>query len=507
MIRTARPYALAVTLLATIFAATVIWASTPPNAATATPANILGTDGRYTLLFLGSDKRCPKSVKVKKKWITVMTERCATGTVDTTEWTWSPRNDRVYKAPKSQAGSERTDVIMLLTVDPFSGQTAAYSIPRDLVGFPLKRSIAKSFGRAGSATFNEPVNALFVRAQQYAGTNMKTKSQRVAWSNMLAWERSVVAGNLVAENIAFGLGIEIDDWTLTTFGTADIMGATLDRLDESVPADTIVQLDDKTRFAACRTNTLRKIRGSGSSSLDRNLASNAKYGDLLFLRPGPVDDWWPKSKNYGWLYANCKEPNTSKTVRTTSPYFVEGSCDITALLTAKTNESCSFRVPSNLWSGFGRSRKFDGVIQRANRHPRLVAGITLRVLEAGRFRAATLASLMNLRWYKKGPPLVRGTITTANVEAIFNVIEFAKPALLLGPDVAGGWKSLIMSGGTDTTKKCTIAGGGMRFSAKGSTTKATLKNLTNTMKCTTAWLAPYFGPVADHLNEGPPVAP
>jgi hypothetical protein len=323
---------------------------------------------------------------------------------------------------------------------------------------------------------------------------------------MLAWERSVVAGNLVAENIAFGLGIEIDDWTLTTFGTADIMGATLDRLDGSVPVDTIVQLDDKTRFAACRADALRKIRGSGSSYLDRNLASNAKYGDLLFLRPGRADNF-PSSKVYGWLYANCKEPATKKTVRTTSPYFVEGSCDIAVLLTAKTNESCSFRVPSSLWTGFGRSRKFDGTGARANRHPRLVAGITLRVLEAGRFRAATLASLMNLRWYKKGPPLVRGTITTANVEAIFNVIEFAKPALLLGPDVAGGWKSFLMAGGTDKIRKCTIAGASERFSAPGSTTKATLKNLANTMKCTTAWLAPYFGPVAGHLNEGPPVAP
>jgi hypothetical protein len=501
VIRTARPYVLAVTLLATIFTATVIWASTPPSPAAATPANILGKDGRYTLLFLGSDKRCAK--RVGKKMI--MTERCDTGTAEATEWNWSPRNDKAYGVPKSQIGSERTDVILLLTVDPFSGQTAAYSIPRDLYGFPLKPSIAKSFGRAGSKIFNDKINALFVRAQQYARTNM-TKSQAKAWDSMLAWERSVVAGNLVAENIAFGLGIEIDDWTLTTFGTADIMGATLDRLDGTVPADTIVQLDDKTRFAACRANALRKIRGSGSTEHDQFLASNAKYGELLFLRPGRADNW-PSITNYGWINANCKEPGTTKTVRTTSPYFVEGSCDITALLTAKTNESCSFRVPSTLWTGFGRSRKFDGAIERANRHPRLVAGITLRVLEAGRFRAATLASLMNLRWYKKGPPLVRGTITPANVEAIFNVIEFAKPALLLGPDVAGGWKSLIMSGGTDKTKKCTIAGGGMRFSANGSNTKATLKILDNTMKCTTAWLAPYFGPVTEHLNEGPPVAP
>ena len=52
MIRTARPYVLAVTLLATIFTATVIWASTPPSPAAATPANILGKDGQLRLFGL-----------------------------------------------------------------------------------------------------------------------------------------------------------------------------------------------------------------------------------------------------------------------------------------------------------------------------------------------------------------------------------------------------------------------------------------------------------------------
>ena len=112
-------------------------------------------------------------------------------------------------------------------------------------------------------------------------------------------------------------------------------------------------------------------------------------------------------------------------MRTTSPYFVEGSCDITIPLSAATKESCSFRVPSSLWTGFGRSRKYDDVGPRALRHPRLVAGITLRVLEAGRLSAAALASLMDLRWYPKGPPPVRRTLTTANVQANFNVISFA----------------------------------------------------------------------------------
>jgi hypothetical protein len=107
---------------------------------------------------------------------------------------------------------------------------------------------------------------------------------------------------------------------------------------------------------------------------------------------------------------------------------------------------------------------------------------------------------MDLRWYPKGPPLVRGTITTANVEAIFNVIAYAQPALALGPDVAGGWKSLLMTGGTDSAKKCALAGAKMRFAP-------TAAKLAATISCTKVWLAPYFGPVAGHLNEGPPVAP
>jgi len=309
-----------------------------------------------------------------------------------------------------------------------------------------------------------------------------TTSQKSVWDKKLAWERSIVAGGLMAENIAWALGVEIDDWTLTTFGTADIMGAMLDQI---APADTIVQLDDRTRFAACRTNTLRAV---GRTGTDHDLASNAMYGDLLYLRPGRADNY-PSSKVIGWSHANCKEPSTTKTVRTSSPYFIEGSCSATFPHGAATNESCSFRVPSNLWVGFGRSRKYDDVGPRSLRHQRLVAGITLRVLEAGLYRAAALASLMDLRWYKKGPPLVRGTITRADVSAVFDVVAKAQPALARGPDVAGGWKSLLMSGGTNSVKKCALAGAKMRFAPTAAT-------LASTISCTKAWLAPHFGPVA-----------
>ena len=496
-IRTARPYALAVALLAIIFAVTVVWAGAAPSPVAAATTNILGKDGRYTLLFLGSDKRCTQQVGKR----TVRSERCPEGTPNVKDWTWSAANDADAKISKDELGSERTDVVMLLTVDPFSGQTASYSISRDMYGFPLKPALAKAFCRGGSKIFTDKINALIVRAQQCMRSTMNVTQKR-AWDKKLAWERSIAAASLVSENIGWGLGIEIDDWTLTTFGTADVMGAVLDRI---APADTIVQLDDRTRFAACRKNALRKYSGKGATTHDRYIASNARYGDLLFLRPGKVDGLYPSQKTQGWVYANCKEPATTKTVRTTNPYFVEGSCPLnTPLSDKRTNISCSFKVPSSLWTGFGRSRKYDDAGPRAQRHPRLVAGITLRLLrqgaETGPLKAAALASLMNLRWYKKGPPLVRGTITPADVAEIFHVISYAQPALTLGPDVAGGWKSLFMGGGTDKAKKCVLAGGKTRFAPSAA-------KLASTISCTKAWLAPYFGPVAGHLNEGPPVAP
>ena len=95
---------------------------------------------------------------------------------------------------------------------------------------------------------------------------------------------------------------------------------------------------------------------------------------------------------------------------------------------------------------------------------------------------------------------MRGTITRADVSAIFDVIAFARPALALGPDVSGGWKSLLMTGGTDSTKKCALAGAKMSFAPSAAKFAATLS-------CTRTWLGQYFGPVAGHLNEGPPVAP
>jgi LCP family protein required for cell wall assembly len=69
----------------------------PEPSPTATPPGtdpLLGTDGRFTVLLLGSDFR------------------------------------------PAHPGN-RTDAIMVVSVDPASGKTAAFSIPRDLLNFPL----------------------------------------------------------------------------------------------------------------------------------------------------------------------------------------------------------------------------------------------------------------------------------------------------------------------------------------------------------------------------------
>jgi LCP family protein required for cell wall assembly len=68
----------------------------------------MGTDGRFTVLLLGSDYR------------------------------------------PAHPGN-RTDAIMVVSVDPATGKTGAFSIPRDTTGFPLP----------GGGRFNQKINALY----------------------------------------------------------------------------------------------------------------------------------------------------------------------------------------------------------------------------------------------------------------------------------------------------------------------------------------------------------
>ncbi|RLT25008.1 MAG: hypothetical protein DWI51_02340 [Chloroflexi bacterium] len=470
--------------------------------ARAAEANILGSDGRYTILFLGSDKRC------RAMGSPLGAERCASleeqATAATTDaernrYVWSRAADAAVGVSSNKAGTERTDVMSLLTVNPATGEASALSIPRDMEYFPLKPSLASTFCRPGRKTFNAKVNALFVYAQLCMS---KTPT-------LDGWERSSLAAAKVKEELAWALDIEIDDWVLVGFGTADIMGAKLDAL---APGPTVVRLNDKSRFASCRENTLRPWKGSSARYLDGNMASNARYGDLLFLRPGALDRRTIRSGGKyvsisAWQYANCAEPSaegsassdgaTSTTPRTTSPHYITASC----AESGSTATGCAFDVPSDLWVGFGRARKYDGDTSRIRRHQRLLAGITLRVINAGETIATQLAALSSLRWYSwprrnaagtivrwdASAPLVRGSITAEKVAPIFRAVATAKARLEIGPDAPGGWRSFLLLGQSVTFdgRTCRVAGAS-RFSSG---------DLTPRLACTRAWISTGFGPV------------
>jgi len=97
--------------------------ATSPDYTVEMSKRILGTDGRFTILLLGSDSR--------------------------------PSHPGV-----------RTDTIMIASVDPKTGKAAAVSIPRDTVNFPL----------SSSRRFGSKINALYAylaRSSKTPGTQMR----------------------------------------------------------------------------------------------------------------------------------------------------------------------------------------------------------------------------------------------------------------------------------------------------------------------------------------------
>jgi LCP family protein required for cell wall assembly len=120
--------------------------SSPTSSPSPTPPGndpILGTDGRLTVLLLGSDYR------------------------------------------PAHPGN-RTDAIMVVSVDPATGQAGAFSIPRDTTGFPLP----------GGGTYDAKVNALFQHLQATQG-------------------HGSAAMEAVVSN---AFGIEVDGYVLIGFG-------------------------------------------------------------------------------------------------------------------------------------------------------------------------------------------------------------------------------------------------------------------------------------------------
>jgi polyisoprenyl-teichoic acid--peptidoglycan teichoic acid transferase len=112
---------------------------------------LLGTDGRFTVLLLGSDYR------------------------------------------PAHPGN-RTDAIMVVSVDPRSGEAAGFSIPRDTVAFPL----------AGGGVYGPKVNGLYQHLQTATGNG----------------------GAAMSAAMAKAFGIEIDGYAFIGFaGVKQLVGA------------------------------------------------------------------------------------------------------------------------------------------------------------------------------------------------------------------------------------------------------------------------------------------
>ena len=123
--------------------------SAAPTAPVADP--LLGTDGRLTVLLLGSDYRPAR-----------------------------PGN--------------RTDAIMVVSIDPSTGASAAFSVPRDTENFPL----------SGGGVFHPKVNALFQTLQTQTGHG----------------------GRAMREAVGKAFGIEVDGFVFIGFrGVRELVGA------------------------------------------------------------------------------------------------------------------------------------------------------------------------------------------------------------------------------------------------------------------------------------------
>lgn len=133
-------------------------ASPTPTPVPAPPGTdaLLGTDGRFTVLLLGTDYR------------------------------------------PAHPGN-RTDAIMVVSVDPSTGAAAAFSIPRDTVGFPLP----------DGSRFNAKVNALYQHLQSTEGDG----------------------GSAMKTAVSKAFGIELDGYVLIGFTGVKSLVAAVDGVD------------------------------------------------------------------------------------------------------------------------------------------------------------------------------------------------------------------------------------------------------------------------------------
>jgi LCP family protein required for cell wall assembly len=117
----------------------------PPASPVALPSDLVGSDGRVTILLLGSDAR--------------------EGVI-----------------------GERTDTIMVVTIDPATGEVATVSLPRDTEEFPY----------APGRTYGPKINGLY-ETYRSGGADRERAFKKVT------------------EAMAYGFDIEIDHWAVITF--------------------------------------------------------------------------------------------------------------------------------------------------------------------------------------------------------------------------------------------------------------------------------------------------
>jgi len=155
----------------------------------------LGSDGRLTLLLLGSDLR---------------------------------------SYPPS---SERTDTIMIVSIEPVSGSTMIASIPRDVEGLPLPGPSAPVEVRMPEwdrDRYDGKINALF-------GDLVGTIRAR----DKVGYEEAVrTALPLLRRTIGYAMGVEIDGTVLASFGAMRSLAA-------KIGGDVTVNLPLELRFRDC----------------------------------------------------------------------------------------------------------------------------------------------------------------------------------------------------------------------------------------------------------------
>ena len=111
-----------------------------------------GSDGRLTVLLIGSD--------------------------------WRPKG-----------GGERTDVILVMSIDPTNGRVAAASIPRDVVFFPL---------HGGGTSGTDRVNTIYYLKYRHNSGHTHKFVDTAALNNF-------------TKDVSLALGVEIDYWAMVRF--------------------------------------------------------------------------------------------------------------------------------------------------------------------------------------------------------------------------------------------------------------------------------------------------